>query len=192
MARGHLAIPLEARPELARKYRAGASLTDLRFEYGVSYSAVRTALMGYGVKFRSAHVTLRPSCPGKGKFQSRNSNWIGEQANYIARHTRVKSLRGRAAEYPCADCGTTDAPRMEWAQIKGTDGFDPFDYRPLCRTCHEDYDAIIAREQVEEIQALNYFGLTTNQLAKMYFVTPSYVSHIVSGRKRKRSIGCTI
>jgi hypothetical protein len=182
--RGYVAIPVEERPELARKYRAGAGLTDLCVEYGVSYSAIRTALMNYGVRFRSAHTTLRPSKHMAGRKGSRSPSWIGDHANYLARHSRVRASRGRAAEYPCTDCGTTDAPRMEWAQIKGTDGMDPMDYRPLCHNCHEDYDAKLAREQVDEVKALRYFGISTVRLAAMYGVNPSYISMIVSGRRR--------
>ena len=190
VGRGYVAIPIEARPEVARQYRAGMSLVDLAVERGVSSSAIRTALVAHGVKLRSKAPLDKH---GPGLVGDKNPRWAGDRANYSARHQRVKYARGSASQYPCQHCGTDDGSRYEWAQIHGTTGQSPDDYMPLCETCHEDYDARISREQAEEIRALRYFGVPRLTLAAMYDCTGTTITNICNTRTRKRPVtGCSI
>lgn len=55
---------------------------------------------------------------------------------YSTRHERVRKVRGKASEYPCA-CGK---PAQEWATLHGTDGESPDDYQAMCCSCHQKYD----------------------------------------------------
>lgn len=56
---------------------------------------------------------------------------------YYKLHRRVHAARGRADANKCESCPDQ---AKEWAQIKGTDGFDPELYLALCRSCHREYD----------------------------------------------------
>lgn len=56
---------------------------------------------------------------------------------YVARHQRIYQARGRAVEYFCVKCRSR---ADDWAQVHGTTGEDPFDYHPMCTSCHMRYD----------------------------------------------------
>lgn len=71
------------------------------------------------------------------RLGSNNPAWVGDRAKYIGRHVRVYQERGKATDHACEEC---DAPAKEWAQTHDTDGLDPEDYRPLCKSCHFRYD----------------------------------------------------
>lgn len=57
---------------------------------------------------------------------------------YGANHMRVKYHRGKAAAQLCAGC--CGRAGKDWALIHGRSGADPFDYLPMCRRCHYQYD----------------------------------------------------
>jgi len=78
--------------------------------------------------------------------------WVGEEASYSAVHSRVKRLKGPAAQHDCVDCGLT-------AQHWSYDHRDPEEklgdarsanlvaystkldhYSPRCVVCHKRYD----------------------------------------------------
>lgn len=66
-----------------------------------------------------------------------NPAWAGDSVTYSGRHARVYRERGKASQYACVECAEAAA---EWAQIHGTDGLDPSDYKVLCVLCHRAYD----------------------------------------------------
>lgn len=69
-------------------------------------------------------------------------------------HDRLRAARGRAADYPCVDCG---GPAKEWSWDKGSgetfgsgtfvDNFD--EYSPRCQSCHRKMD-VAGRTHSEE------------------------------------------
>jgi hypothetical protein len=103
---------------------------------------------------------------------------------YSAMHYRVRRARGKAAG--CVN-GCNNASRYEWAHIHGSDPHDVSNYRQMCKSCHEKYDHSGAKsprakftwEQVEEIRALAYFGVSQRRLAKMYCAGKTTTQHIV-------------
>ena len=113
------------------------------------------------------------------------------QPGYIARHARMRKIRGRARDLPCVDCG---GPAREWSQRRDTDGLDPFDYDPRCPPCHRAYDghklrpgsgesnhnAKLTWEQVREIRALR--GTVPHRvLAERYGVSRPVISRLLEG-----------
>lgn len=60
-----------------------------------------------------------------------------ESQTYVAKHKRMRKVRGRAADHRCLNC---DSQARDWAQLHDTTGEDPWDYVPLCRKCHLVYD----------------------------------------------------
>jgi len=180
-------FPPEVASELSAKYLGGESICMLATERGATYNAVRNALLRCGTALRPPHATL--SRRGGTARGSTNGSWSGDQASYNTRHQRVKRARGKA-NGPCSHCHTMEAVyRFEWAQLHGTTGLNPQDYIALCRLCHEEYDArAISREQVQEIKALKFFGISKGRLAEMYGITEHYVYCITSGRSRKAPV----
>ena len=68
----------------------------------------------------------------KGKFKSQS---------YGAVHYKVRQLRGKPNE--CEDCGeSSEDKHYEWANISG-DYADIYDYKRLCKSCHNIFDGII-------------------------------------------------
>ena len=127
-------------------------------------------------------------------------NWKGDQATYLGRHYRVYRKRGKASEYPCADCGD---PARDWAQIHGTDGTDPEHYQPLCRKCHywkydrESYvnrstenlqrgeshhEAKLTDEKVRKIRRLRADGWLQRDIAAQFGVTRTTVGDVLQGK----------
>ena len=66
--------------------------------------------------------------------------WKGRKVGYTALHDWV----GRKLGVPnkCSNCGTTNSPRFEWANISGKYKRDLKDYWRLCRKCHHRFDQI--------------------------------------------------
>lgn len=75
--------------------------------------------------------------------------WGGDSIAYSTMHSRLKRYRGKAADYPCVDCG---APAYDWSYIhgcpdevadgKGTTWCHHLDcYQPRDKRCHAAYDA---------------------------------------------------
>src|SRR4051812_22800066 len=63
----------------------------------------------------------------------RKPGWKGEDAGYVAKHAWVQRQLGKPSL--CADCGTTDAKRYEWANISGEYKRDLDDWKRLCTRC---------------------------------------------------------
>lgn len=62
---------------------------------------------------------------------------------YNARHSRLRRNRGSASRYLCVDCGEL---AEHWSQVHGTNGMDLYNhYRPMCCSCHHEYDDIPRR-----------------------------------------------
>ena len=59
--------------------------------------------------------------------------------DYMAKHNRLYSRRGKAKDQICVI--GEDHPAEEWSQVHDTDGWD-FEnhYRPMCRAHHKAYD----------------------------------------------------
>jgi hypothetical protein len=64
----------------------------------------------------------------------------GDDVGYQGRHWRVNQIRGKADHCIHRASGHCTSTTYQWAQIKGTSGFDIYDYVPLCRSCHARYD----------------------------------------------------
>lgn len=62
--------------------------------------------------------------------------------SYDYRHDLVENARGKAKTYKCVVCAVNGADRQarEWSQLHDRSGDDPFDYWPLCKRCHVEYD----------------------------------------------------
>lgn len=111
---------------------------------------------------------------------------------YHAVHLRIRTARGRAAEYECVRC-----PRQaqEWARVHTESGLDLWaDYVPLCRWCHRKYDhqpetlkhgeenksAKITEEDVLRIRRLHAAKThTMSELAEMHNISLTQVHRIV-------------
>lgn len=86
----------------------------------------------------------------------RRGRWVKCAVGYAGAHYRVKSVKGRAKDHRCAECGTW---AEEWAYIGGDPeelaelrrpkgvprviaySVHPEYYRPLCKPCHARVDA---------------------------------------------------
>jgi hypothetical protein len=124
-----------------------------------------------------------------------NPKWRGNDAKYLARHARVRTVRGKATEYECSSCGTQIA--REWAQVHGGDPFDVMAYQPMCIPCHRDYDRLqcvrgedhpdakLTEEKVREIRKRYAAGETQVTLAAEFDVLQGTVSKIVLRRTWK-------
>jgi hypothetical protein len=73
--------------------------------------------------------------------------WRGDDVGYGGFHRRLRSLRGRAADHPCADCGgqaqhwsydRSDPRQRETPE--GPYSTDPARYVPRCVPCHKAFD----------------------------------------------------
>lgn len=67
---------------------------------------------------------------------------MNPDSDYVRRHALVVKARGKAALYPCGECG---CQARDWATIHERAGWDVGDYRPLCRKCHLRYDDVPAK-----------------------------------------------
>lgn len=73
----------------------------------------------------------------------------GTLAGYRTAHSRIYSTRGRAPHQACSHCGRQAAgwaymhsdPGERYARGKGFYSENPRFYEPLCRPCHDRYDA---------------------------------------------------
>lgn len=88
---------------------------------------------------------MKYGTPGTAAIRPRT---VGDAANYVLVHQRLKKKRGRAAAHPCAACGD---PARQWAY----DHADPDEkidergyafsvnlehYKPMCASCHKRFD----------------------------------------------------
>lgn len=59
-------------------------------------------------------------------------------ADYGRAHRTIRFYRGGAWQYSCCGCRIKKA--RHWARIHEACGRDPWDYVPLCISCHAIYD----------------------------------------------------
>lgn len=85
----------------------------------------------------------------RGVTGQRHHNFKGNSVGYKAFHLRVNIARGKAKI--CEDCGS--ALWVEWASVTKNYG-DIYDYKSLCRVCHNIYDNKANR--VAEIKRKKY------------------------------------
>lgn len=61
-----------------------------------------------------------------------------DQLSYGVLHARIRERYGDPSE--CENCGTTESPKFEWANISGDYRLDRDDWARLCCRCHRRYD----------------------------------------------------
>ena len=65
-------------------------------------------------------------------------NWKDEEAGYVAKHTKIRKILGKATE--CVHCKRTDRKKYEWANKDHKYSRNIEDYISLCCSCHRKYD----------------------------------------------------
>ena len=70
--------------------------------------------------------------------------WKGQKAGYHAVHIWLTEHYDKGDS--CEECGTTEASRLEWANISGEYFREREDYRVLCPSCHRLMDNRKRRE----------------------------------------------
>lgn len=130
-----------AKHELLRYYASGLTMKEIAvksersLQRKVSAETVRTVLRKLGIASARNH--------GQHKT-SRNPNWKGDQAKYMAMHRRIDQLKGKPKK--CAVCGATDPKRRyDWANVSGNLA-DPDGYLRMCRSCHTKHDREITNK----------------------------------------------
>jgi len=73
-----------------------------------------------------------------GRFGPNSRRWRGLSASYAAKHMWLSKHYSKGDT--CEHCGTTKAPRLEWANISGKYLRDRSDYKVLCVLCHRKMD----------------------------------------------------
>jgi hypothetical protein len=111
-------------------------------------------------KYGNRHMSLLPFINKKGE---ENHNFKGNKAGYKAMHLRVAQIRGKASIFVCEDCGINKA--ADWASINKKYE-DVFDYKALCRKCHNKFDNI-AKKAIETKRKLygDDFAIKSNYKA---------------------------
>lgn len=107
------------------------ALTALADRYGVSERTI--GFVVNGLTWQHVPTPGPAAAPGPPSME------------YSAVHFRVRFARGPAAAHQCACCAERcrhrPSHRIEWAQVHGTTGADPWaDFLPLCCRCHRNYD----------------------------------------------------
>lgn len=115
--------------DVRRLYLAGATQYETANALGITQKVVWNLMRRAGI---AARVAAKRDQRGP-----KNHAWKGGAAKYAALHLRVQAERG--APNRCEDCGTTEAPRFEWASISGN-YTDVNDYKRLCCSCHHKMD----------------------------------------------------
>ena len=110
-------------------YAAGHTQDEVAELLGTTQKVIYRLMRRHGIAARTAAKRCQ-----RGPW---NHAWKGEDAGYSACHLRVQSERGRPSK--CETCGTTTAPRYEWANLTGRYA-DPLDYKRLCVPCHHKLD----------------------------------------------------
>jgi hypothetical protein len=62
--------------------------------------------------------------------------------SYDYKHDLLDLARGKARDQKCEACAErgVDRQALEWSQLHDKSGDDPWDYRALCKPCHQAYD----------------------------------------------------
>lgn len=119
-----------AAADVVRLYQSGMTKAEVAAILNTSVKVVANRLRDAGVKCRRAVK--------RDQRGAKNASWRGNDATYAAFHHRVEAVRGTPCR--CEHCGTTDAPRYEWANLTGHYA-DVNDFARLCVPCHRRYDA---------------------------------------------------
>ena len=135
-----LATPLNT--DIVKKlYECGCTQDEIAEVMGVSQKVIWRHMKNHGIPVRVAKK--------RNQFGEKNSSWKGGKAKYQAFHLRVESKYGKAKEYPCSVCGTTDENlSYDWANLTGKYE-DIEDYAPMSRSCHTKYDKMRKRWWLE-------------------------------------------
>lgn len=67
-------------------------------------------------------------------------NFKGNSVSYGGLHNWVRRWKGKAGH--CEFCKRTDAPRYEWASVRGAYVRDLDSWISLCKPCHLSYDRV--------------------------------------------------
>lgn len=105
---------------------------EIATQYGTTQKVVWRAMKNMQIPARVAAK--------RNQYGENNSSWKGKSALYSSFHQRVKYSRGRAKDYGCSVCGTSDHSKSyDWANLTGNYN-DIMDYASMCRSCHRNYD----------------------------------------------------
>lgn len=121
-------------------YKAGHTQDEIAVILGVTQKTIWKFMKNNNLKTRKTAK--------RNQRRERNHMWKGRFASYKAFHLRLRHLYGKASDYPCSFCGTTDPSKAyDWANMTG-ELWDAADYIPLCRKCHRQYDLQRRMEQI--------------------------------------------
>lgn len=112
-----------------------------------------------------------------------------EKRAYLTRHMRLRTARGSASQFACADgCGER---AQDWSQLHDMSGEDPEHYVPRCVKCHRAYDsattprgeahanAKLTDDRVRAIRASR--GASVSRLARLHGVSRPTINRVLSG-----------
>ena len=74
----------------------------------------------------------------EGKYAEKARRWKGDEAGYVAKHMWLTKHYDKGDT--CENCGTTNASRLEWANVSGLYLRERSDYIVLCPSCHRKMD----------------------------------------------------
>ena len=129
-----------------------AMVRRLYVDEGMTREEVQAAMPGYRVKtiIDNHQIPMRPRSQWRGSRSGQNNGkWAGDAVTYEGAHLRLRSIRGRARDFSCVDCGE---PAQEWSynhddpnEKRMPDGTrpysgDPSHYSPRCLHCHRKMD----------------------------------------------------
>lgn len=112
----------------------------------ISTHGLQKGTASCGCLWREAITT-----PGRGAIDS---------VGYRAAHNRVRTAKGRAASYPCIDCGgtarewsynktdpneLTESRTSSWGEFQARYSLSPDFYEPRCKPCHTRFDLARSR-----------------------------------------------
>jgi hypothetical protein len=88
--------------------------------------------------------------------------WIGNKISKDGVHDWVERKLGKPSL--CSECGTTKAPRFEWANISGQYKRDLKDFKRLCTKCHYQFDYKLRFPKMARGEAVNTAKLTAKDV----------------------------
>ena len=110
-------------------YANGKTQLEAGIELGLSQKVIHTLMRRHNIK---ARVAAKRDQRGE-----RNSHWKADSAGNAALHKRLYALFGKPNK--CSVCGTEGSKHYDYANLTG-DYTDPYDFAPMCRSCHWRYD----------------------------------------------------
>ena len=167
-------------------YASGRTQVEIAAATGTTQKIIWRLMRRHGL---TARVAAKRDQRG-----AKNVMWRGDAARYAALHLRVATVRGSPSE--CFHCGTTDAPKFEWANLTGHYE-DVSDYVRLCSSCHHKMDGHVNNlpkpkltlEQAHDIRNRRANGERLSVLAAEYGVSDGTISLIALGRTRREEDG---